>query len=177
MLLFTAGMAGLTTLCVGVLPAFQATGPRPWNVSHNRSIAAGRGRLHGVLVVVEIALSLVLLAGAGLMLKTFLQLRAVDTGFTTQGVLTATVDLPSESYPKATGIRRFYGDVLRRLQALDGVQSAGIVNWLPFGDMTISRDFQLEGRIAPHGFNVDKPAVSANYFRAMGIRLRAGREF
>jgi predicted permease len=176
-LLFTAGLGALTAVCFGLLPALRATVQRPWTASPSRSVSAPHGRLQAVLVVAEIALSVVLLAGAGLMLKSFLQLRAVDTGFSTEGVLTATVDLPEGSYAKAPEIQRFYGDVLARLRALDGVQSAGSVNWLPFGDMTISGDFTLEGRTTPRGFNVDKPAVSANYFRAMGIRLRAGREF
>jgi predicted permease len=176
-LFFTAGLAGLTAVFFGLLPALRATVQRPWTASHRRSVSARHGRLHGVLVVAEIALSVVLLTGAGLMLKSFLQLRAVDTGFSTEGVLTATVDLPAESYATSAEIRGFYEDVLARLQALDSVQSAGTVNWLPFGDMTISGDFGLEGRTTPRGFNVDKPAVSADYFRAMGIRLQAGRAF
>jgi predicted permease len=176
-LLFVAGLTGLTTVFFGLLPALRAAGPRPRTASQSRSFTTRHGRLHGVLVVAEIALSVVLLTGAGLMLKSLLQLRAVDTGFSTDGVLTATVDLPAESYGAGAEIRQFYADVLTRLQAFDGIQWAGTVNWLPFGDMTISGDFTLEGRTTPRGFNVVKSAVSADYFRAMGIRHQAGRAF
>jgi predicted permease len=176
--LVTAVLSLLTTAAFGLLPAFRATRRRGWSEPVSRTVTDRREGLHGALVVAEIALSLILLTGAGLMLQGFLSLRAVDTGFNANGVLTATIDLPAASYGAPAQAQRFYTDALANLDRVPGIESVGTINWLPFGDRTINGDFVLDGgRLPSPRFNVDKPAASAGYFRAMGIPLLRGREF
>jgi predicted permease len=177
-LLFTGLLSLATTLAFGVLPAFRASRQRHGLVPLSRTVIEGRERLYSALVVTEIAVSVILLAGAGLMLKAFLNLRAVDTGFTAVGVSTATVDLPAGGYKTAEQAQRFYAEALAALQRLPAIDAVGAINWLPFGAMSINGDFALEGgRVPSPPFNVEKPAVSADYFRAMGIRVVRGRVF
>ena len=177
-LLFTGLLSLATTLAFGVLPAFRASRQRNGLVALSRAVIEGRERLYSGLVVTEIAVSLMLLTGAGLMLKAFLHLRAVDTGFSTAGVSTATLDLPAGSYQTAEQAQRFYTEALAALERLPAIDAVGAINWLPFGVMSINGDFALEGgRVPAPSFNVDKPAVSADYFRAMGIRVTRGRVF
>jgi predicted permease len=174
----TCLLSFVTALGCGLVPALQATRVSVPNLSATRGATRPRERLHGLLVVMEIALSLILLAGAGLMLQSFLRLRAVDTGFESDRVLTATVDLPGASYRAPEDARRYYADALAALRNVPDVESVGLVNWLPFGDMSISGDFALDpAEPQPRGFDVDKPAASAGYFQAMGIQVLRGRTF
>jgi putative ABC transport system permease protein len=123
-------------------------------------------------------LALVLLTGAGLMLKSFLLMRSVDPGFRTENILTMTVDLPDASYPTAAAIQAFHAGVLAKLSNLPGVVAAGAVNFMPLQPFLIQGDFHLDGgRKRPPGFIVAKPAVSPDYFRVMGIRFLRGRAF
>lgn len=139
---------------------------------------AHRQRLRSLLVISEIAMALVLLTGAGLMLKSFMLIRAVDPGFRTENILTMTVDLPEASYPMAPTIQAFHADALAKLSSLPGVVAAGAVNWMPLQPLLARGDFNLDaGRKRPRGFIVAKPAVSPDYFRVMGIRLLQGRGF
>ena len=129
-------------------------------------------------MVSEIALALVLLTGAGLMLKSFMRMRAVDPGFRTENVLTMTVDLPDASYPTAIAIQAFHAAFLTKLSNLPGVVAAGAVNFMPLQPVLIQGDFNLDGgRKWPRDYNVAKPAISPDYFRVMGIRFLKGREF
>ena len=118
-----------------------------------------------------------LLTGAGLMMQSFLRLRAVDAGFDTDNVLRMSVELPTAKYATAEQLQIFHQGMLERLAAVRGVTSAGLVNWLPLGDMYLQGDFRVEGGAQPPSFNVGKTAVSGGYFRSMGIRLLHGREF
>jgi putative ABC transport system permease protein len=127
-------------------------------------------------VVSEIALALVLLAGAGLMLKSFLRIRSVNPGFRAGNVLTMTVELPESAYQTAAQMRAFHQRTLQQLSSLPGVLVAGAVNWLPLGQWWVKGDFRLEGGVHSH-YNVVKPAVSPGYFRTIGIRMRSGRDF
>jgi putative ABC transport system permease protein len=171
-------LALLSALAFGLLPALRAARRSQALVSSTRAIAPHGERLHAVFVVVEIALAVILLTGAGLMLKSFLRLSRVDTGFNATNVVTAAIDLPETSYRTAADAERFHHDALAAIAALPDVESAGVVNWLPFGMMSLRGDFALEGgRTLPPGYLVIKPAVSADYFRAMGIRLLDGRAF
>jgi putative ABC transport system permease protein len=131
--------------------------------------------MRSVLVVAEIALALVLLTGAGLLLKSFWRLNSVNPGFQSDNVLTVTLDLPDARYRTAEQMRTFHESVLTRLSGLPGVISAGAVNWVPLGPGLIRGDFQLER--GPSRYIVDKPVVSPGYFQAMGIRLLNGRSF
>jgi putative ABC transport system permease protein len=171
-------LALLSALAFGLLPAIRAARRSQALVSSTRTVTLHSERLHAAFVVVEIALAVILLTGAGLMLKSFLRLRAVDTGFNATNVVTATIDLPETSYRTTADAERFHHDALAAIAALPDVESAGVVNWLPFGMMAMRGDFALEGgRTPPRGYLVIKPAVSADYFRAMGIRLIDGRAF
>jgi putative ABC transport system permease protein len=173
---FAASM--MTGLMIGVMPALRATKRRAGSAMSwsGRPFGAGHERFRAVFVVAEIALALVLLAGAGLMIKSFLRLRAVDSGFDPKNVVTLNLDLPESVYSKTETRHAFHQSLLERLNALPNVESVGLVNWRPLGTMHLHGDFQVEGRGDP-GFSVDKPTVSSGYFRAMGIRLVRGRDF
>jgi putative ABC transport system permease protein len=179
-LAFALGLGCVTGILFGLLPAIHATGRELRTfLSHAGRSVTGRGEtLRGVLVVSEIALALVLLTGAGLLLKSFLRMRAVDPGFHPENVVTMTVDLPNSLYKTAVSMQAFHSRTLEKLTNLPGVSAAGAVNWLPLSGALIQGDFHLDGgRQRPRGYIVDKPAVSEDYFRVMGIRLRSGRNF
>ncbi len=179
-LAFTFAIALVTGLGFGIIPALQATRSelRESLSLGGRSLTGRHERLRGALVVAEIALSLVLLTGAGLMLKSFIRLRSVDTGFRAEHLIAMTVELPDSTYQSASQVQAFHGRTLERLSQLPGVTAAGAVNWLPFGSGLLMGDFRLEGgRKFPPGLMVDKPIVSPGYFRTMGIRLLRGRDF
>jgi len=129
-------------------------------------------------VVSEIALTLVLLTGAGLLLKSFLRMRAVDPGFRAENVLTMTVDLPESLYNTMAGIQAFHARTLEKLSNLPDVLAAGAVNWLPLNGALMWGHFHIYGgRPMSPGYMLDKPAVSSEYFRVMGIPLLSGRAF
>jgi putative ABC transport system permease protein len=177
---FALGLGVVTGILFGLLPAFQATGRqlRSFLSQAGRGASVRSERLRGVLVVGEIALTLVLLIGAGLLLKSFLRMRAVDPGFRAQNVLTMTVELPEAQYKTTASIQPFHARILEKLSGLPGVSAAGAVNWLPLNGALISGNFHLDGgRPMVRGYMVDKPAVSPDYFRVMGIPLLSGRAF
>jgi putative ABC transport system permease protein len=177
---FALGLSLLTGIVFGLAPALRITQGRFSGLllPGGRAPVGGQERLRAALVVGEIALALVLLTGAGLMLKSFLRLRAVDTGFRPENVLTLTVDLPDVVYPTAQKLQAFHQETLLKLSTLPGVLGSGAVNFRPLGTMLISGDFQIEGGPPVVGdIRADKPAVSAGYFSAMGIRLVRGRDF
>jgi putative ABC transport system permease protein len=177
---FAVGASLLTALTCGLIPALRATGARtPESLlpTAGRTFGAGQERLRRTLVVGEIAVALVLLAGAGLLLKSFLRLQAVDPGFDPRRVVTLNLDLPEASYSDVPRLHVFHRDLLDRLKRVPDVTAAGLVNWRPLGTMHLNGDFSVEGRDGEAPFLVDKPAVSGGYFAAMGIRLIRGREF
>ena len=177
-LAFTLGIAALTGIVFGLVPAFQATR----NSLRGGLSAAGRTNtarsegLRGALVVLEIAMALILLTGAGLMLKSFARMRSVNPGFRAENVLTMTVDLPESVYRTGADLKSFHARTLEKLAGLPGVMAAGAVNWMPFAGALMMGTFQIEGQPLSHGF-ADKPAVSPGYFRAIGIPLLRGRYF
>lgn len=123
-------------------------------------------------------MALVLLTGAGLMIRTFMLIRAVDPGFRTENILTMTVDLPDASYPTAAAIHAFSANALAKISSQPGVIAAGAINWMPLQPALVRGDFKLDaGRKLPPGFMVAKPAVTPDYFQVMGIRLLQGRGF
>lgn len=132
----------------------------------------------GALVVVEVALSLVLLAGAGLLMRSFLKLLSTDPGFRAEGVLTAWVQLPKTRYgdPKADS---FYQESLSRISALPGVESAAAISNLPLTDGGIYSGFNRVDRPIPAGpgMGADVKPVTPGLFRTMGIPQRDGRDF
>jgi predicted permease len=179
-LAFTVGLSLVTGLIFGLAPALQVTRSelREGVSAGGRSVTARHERLRSALVVIEIALALVLLTGAGLLVKSFLLIRSVNPGFRPAHILAATIDLPEARYRTAAQMRALDERILFMLSGLPGAESVAAVNWIPFGGGLLRGDFQLEdGRRLPRGFLVDKPVISAGYFRAMGIRLVSGRAF
>lgn len=176
-LLYAFGIALVTGLVFGLAPALLATRrAAPLSPGHGLRTTAGRGRLRGALVVGEMALALVLLTSAGLMIRSFQRLQAVDLGFQPAHVMSVTVDLPETKYQGVTAMQMFHARVVESLARLPHTAAAAAVNWRPLGNAQIVGTFTAEGQPAP-GFNVSKPAVSPDYFRVMGIRLLRGRPF
>jgi putative ABC transport system permease protein len=179
-LVFTFGLSLVTGLVFGLAPALQATRRQLWEAvsEGGRSITGRHERLRGALVTAEIALALVLLTGAGLLVRSFLRMRSVNPGFRSANILAATVDLPDSRYRTAAQMRALDERVLARLSVVPGAESVAAVNWIPFKQELVRGDFQIEGgRHLPRGFLVDKPVVSSGYFRTMGIGVLSGRGF
>jgi putative ABC transport system permease protein len=179
-LAFTVGVSLIIGLAVGVLPALQATRRElSGALKHRWEAAAPRARRlrHG-LVVIEVALAMVLVTGAGLLIRTLSNLHAVDTGFRPEQVLTMTVSLPPSRYQSGADLQGFHDRLLASLATLPDVVSAGAVNWQPFGLRVLRGDIAVEGeRRVSDDYNVTKASISPGYFRTMGIRLAAGRDF
>jgi putative ABC transport system permease protein len=143
-------------------------------------VARSGRRALSALVVAETALALTLLAGAGLLIKSFIRLQRVDPGFNPRNALTAVVTLPQAVYPERNQIAPFYGQLLERVRTLPGVQSAAAVSSLPLAGSDTDAGFVIEGRPAPQPDQQPVAwvsSVSHDYFRTMGMRLVAGREF
>ena len=180
-LAFTAGLCLLTGIGFGIVPALRVT-RRELRASlgeGGRTLSGQRGILRSVLVVSEIALALVLLVGAGLVVRSFLRLRSVDLGFNPQHVVSMTVNLPDAKYSNGRAMRDVHAQAVTRMAALPGVSAAAAINWLPLGHAMIMGDFHLsDARTLPRGATwTTKPSVTADYFRVMGIRLLDGRAF
>src|SRR5947208_304695 len=178
-LAFTLGLSVVTGVVFGLVPAFQATGygARRSLGQAARTVIGGHEGIRSVLTVSEMGLALILLTGAGLMLNSFLRLRNVNPGFSPHSIMTMTVDLPDSTYGSANQIQAFHTQTLEELSRLSGVLASGAVDWIPLGENLAMGTFQVEGGHRPRGFMVDKPCASLGYFRAMGIRFVAGREF
>jgi putative ABC transport system permease protein len=145
-----------------------------------RSASESRSRRHvrSALVISEFALAMVLLVGAGLLIRSFIRLTEVNPGFDARNVLTMNVLLPPARYSKPSDMTNFYRTALERFQNVPGVRAAGTVFGLPLGDMGVGGDFTVEGQPAvPTGVRASKLVVSSGYFEAMGIRLARGRFF
>jgi len=176
-LVFTFGVSLLTGLLFGAAPALHAIRRTVNHELNSRSSAGAGGGVLSALVVAEIALALVLLTGAGLMVKSLWRLQAIDPGFRPQNVVAMTVTLSDAVYREPADITAFHDRVLEKLAAIPGISAAAAVNSLPLGGTLTRGDMVLENRRFPAGFAVDKLVVSANYFRAMGIRVLSGRDF
>ena len=131
-----------------------------------------------MLVVAEIALALILLVGAGLLVRSLEQLNAVKLGFDTTDRLVATVDLPTERYSTVDRMRDYDTRVLAALANIPGVDAVGSINWRPLGIALTAGDFRIEGGPElPPDYLADKLNVSPGYFRAAGMRVLQGRSF
>jgi predicted permease len=177
---FTLGLSILTGLILGLAPAIQGTRDdltTALRESSGSSTTRSYRLRHG-LVIAEVALALVLLVGAGLLVKSFLRLRSIDPGFRPGQVMTMTVSLPAARYSTAPEMNAFHDRLLASFATLPDVETAGAVNWLPLGGLLMRGDFQVDdGRKIPPNYLVTKPSISPDYFRSMGIRLLAGRDF
>jgi putative ABC transport system permease protein len=182
-LLFTLGVAVLTGLLFGLAPALQLSRPAVQEELKSGSLttagATGRRRLLADgLLVFEIGLSLALLIGAGLLLKSFARLRTTDVGVRSAGVLTAQVTPPPEQYKKAEQLAGLYREYLARLRRLPGVEEAAITGQLPLNGGN-NGYVTIPGRAmsSQSGPLVEFTAISDDYFRAMGIPMLRGRAF
>jgi predicted permease len=179
-LVFTFAVSVITGILFGVVPAQSGARRQPQEALGQglRLVGGPHPRLRSVFVTGEIALALILLTGAGLMIRSFLLMRSLDTGYDGSRVVTMAVDLPPIAYPDAARVQAFHTALLERLAQIPGAGRVGAVSFRPMGDMGIMGDFWVEGATPlPHGFSVDKPTVSPGYFGALGIRTLAGRDF
>jgi len=180
---FTLGVASLTSLVFGLIPALQASRPEMEQAlkEASRGSSGVRGnRLRSAFVVAQFALSLVLLVGAGLLIRSFAQLRAVHPGFEPNGVIAFWQSLPQARYAEPEKKIQFFDRLLPKLAAIPGVEEAGMVSPLPFNGDNTSRTFTIVGREAPaQGMEPAASYVTTNgsYFRAMRIPLLKGRTF
>ncbi|HEV2387642.1 MAG TPA: ABC transporter permease [Candidatus Acidoferrales bacterium] len=185
LLAFLAAVAALTTSLVGLAPALQGSRQDPQGGLREGQRAGTMGRrsqrLRNGLVVSEVALALVLLCGAGLMLRSFLQLNRVNPGFQPGHLLTFKVALPGAEYPKSEQTKAFFDRLLERLPSIPGVRDAAAITFLPLSGQSDWGRFEIEERPAvdwSHAPLVDGGGgVSINYFRTLGIALLRGREF
>jgi len=192
-LAYTALMAVGTGILFGFAPAWRSLDVAPGEALHEGARTGGdaRGhRLRGALVAAEVAMSLVLLVGAGLMLKSMAHLTAVDAGFDPRGVLTVQVSVPRRKYvdeererrfsPDAyTKSTRFFADVLERVRALPGVDAAGAINGLPLMGEVWGKTVTLYDRPLPSALrglpSIQYRVVAGDYFRALGVPILRGR--
>jgi putative ABC transport system permease protein len=181
-LVFTLAISLLSGLLFGLAPAWHVSKPELNDAlkEGGRQTTGGSHRLRGLLVVSEIALSLVLLVGAGLMFRSFLALLKTSPGFNPEGVLTMNLNLPFAKYKEESQRAAFYSDLVHRVEALPGVQSAAVINYLPLGGANSSETFLVEGRPepGPGQENLGRYRVcTPDYFQTMGISILKGRGF
>ncbi len=187
-LAFTFAISILTGLVFGLAPALRAA-----NVDLNSALKAGgrssqgaggfalsRHRLRGLLVTTEIAFSLMLLIGAGLLVRSFVRLQNVTPGFNPDHVISARTSFAGPKYRDRKVVGRIFEDLTTRLARVPGIQSAGAVSSLPFTSSVGWGGLQIEGYVPPANepeLQVDKRAATTGYFRTMEIPLLKGRYF
>ena len=180
----TLAIAVGTGVIFGLVPGLASARPELTEALKDggRSSTQGtaRNRLRNGLVIAEVALALVLLSGAGLLMKSFARLQNVNAGFNPRNVLTFEISLPKIQYPNDPSIVRFNNEAQRRLAALPGVQAAGFSTILPLAGTNSDSSFAIEGR--PSNDRTPSPdeenrQVSPDYFRALEIPLIKGRFF
>jgi len=173
----------VTAVIAGFAPAFESS-RADFNALKNgvRQIGSdvSRRRLRNALVVGELSLAVVLLLGAGLMLRSFANMQRVDTGFDAHNVLTMRMTVPFQRLTAPGSGTRFFDAVTRGVRALPGVESAGVISFLPFADLGAATDMTIEGRPLPppgQGFGTAVRVVDQGYFDSMHIALKRGRWF
>ncbi|MGH9837364.1 MAG: ADOP family duplicated permease [Blastocatellia bacterium] len=180
-LLFALAASLLTGAVFGLLPALQSAQPHLTEAlkEGNKGGGGARQPIRSGLVVAEVALALLLLVGAGLMLRSFAFLNRIDTGFNAKNLLTMSTMLSPTRYADAAKARGFYDELQRRIQPLPGVQAVAFSTSVPLGSSFVT-SVVLEGQAFnrySEGYLAVNSIVSADYFQAMGIRLRNGRLF
>ena len=182
-LAFTFAASVLTGILFGLAPAlqFSRTDVQESMRESGRGLSGSlrKSRLRQALIVGEVALSVVLLAGAGLLFRSFMHLQSVNTGFVSQQVLTARLTVAGPNYTEHPQFVRFYNQVLEKVSTLPGVQDAGMINTLPL-DKGPTSAFRVEGRpiTTPDKWpGANYRVVTPDYFRAMGIPIVHGRGY
>ncbi len=181
---YTLAVSLLTGIVFGLAPALQASKPNLNELLKEgiRSSPAGfaRDRVRSLIVIAEVALSLVLLIGAGLLMRSFVRLQNVDPGFDPRNLVAMRVSLPDEKYDGDEKVLGFYQHAFARIRQLPGVKQAGAIHVLPWSGDNSGRYFHPEGRPMPKAG--EEPTynyriITPNYFETMSIRLLRGRDF
>lgn len=183
-LLVTIAISVATGLLFGLMPALASAKPELTEAlkEGGRGSTTGRRRNHlrNALVVAEVALALVLLVDASLLLKSFVRLQNVDPGFDPKNVLTMEIALPVTKYPRGKPVSGFYAELVRRVEALPGVEAAAITTILPLSGTNSDSSFTIEGtdpmqtKVYP---DEEIRVVSPDYFKVLNVPLKAGRFF
>jgi predicted permease len=183
-LCFAVGLSLLTGLIFGVFPALSASrGSTASGLNETgRGGTAGkqRNRLRSVLAMAEVALALVLVVGAGLLIRSFAALRNTDPGFQPERALSIFVPLPESQYAKAAGVRNFDQEFLTKISALPGVRAVGAASTLPLARINWNQTILKEGRTVESTGKIPlawRSIVMGDYFQALGITLKHGRYF
>ena len=181
-LIFTLGLSLITGIVFGLVPAFEATRFDLHNSlkegGKNIGGTSGGGRLRSLFVVTQVALALVLLVGAGLLLKSLNRLQAVETGFNPENLLTIRVSLPRAKYQEDEKCIAFFKQAVEQMKAIPGVEAAGIVNTAPFTGLYPGTNVDIEGQpVLPssQGLNTGVYVTDRTYFETMQIPLKKGR--
>ena len=180
-LAFNTAISFLTGIVFGLAPALQATRPDVANTLKEQAggvVGGSHVNLRKILVVAQVTLSLMLLIGAGLFIRTLLNLRTLDTGLKTQNLISFDIDPALNGY---TGqrIRSFYKQLLQRVNGMPGVESAGLSSMKMLDGDEWDSDINVEGYEAKPGENMSPNwnAVSPGFFKTMGVKILAGRDF
>src|SRR5262245_14727197 len=184
-LLFALGLTLVTTLLCVLLPALlfsQSRVNESLKDGSRFSLAdAGGQRMHGALVVLEVALSVVLLVGAGLLIKSFFRLQQAELGFKTESLLTVDISLSQKKYPQAQQIEAFFNRALEQLKALPGVEAAATMNGGPFSNwgagMPLIREGHSYNREEMRGRGCGFVVTQGDFLAALGLPLVSGRNF
>ncbi len=181
-LLFTIALALLTTIVFSLAPSFRllrGTLVESMKEGANATTGGERQRFRNALVIVEMALAVMLLVGAGLMLRTLWSLQRIDLGFNPSGVLTMRVSLPQTSYETPEQVVAFYARLMDSIRALPGVMVAGAARSLPLGSTIGDSGLRIDGYVPPPGTNAkgDWQIATDGYLEAMGEQIVRGRTF
>ena len=181
-LLFTVGISLFSGLVFGLAPSLQVSKPDLNDALKEgaRSVSGSAHRLRSSLVVFEVALSLVLLVGAGLLVRSFLSLLKTDPGFNPDNVLTMALVLPGAKYREQPQVAAFYNDLVQRVKTTPGVDSAAAVNHLPLGGSNSSESYLVDGEPEPQPGQENEGRIrvaTPEYFQTMRIPIMQGRGF
>jgi putative ABC transport system permease protein len=181
-LVFTLAVSALTGVIFGLAPALQSSRADMQEALREatRGATGGRHRLRQALVVAEVALTLVLLIGAGLLIRSFYRLQEVNPGFVDEHALSFRASLPERKYPDERQWLNFYQQVTQKLRALPGVEVVSVTSRVPMTDNDWQSGFRVVGQPPPppgQGPSMEITVAGPDYFRAMGIPLLRGRYF
>ena len=177
---FTLSVSMASALLFGLMPALRSSALDVSGLLKGATSSSREaGRARSALLIGEMALSMMLLAGAGLLVRSFIGLRSVSPGFDPSGVLTLDVSVPDAHYKNSLALQSYWEEALARLRGLPGVTSVALVTPLPLSGDDFSSSFSVEGKSVPEK---DEPsaelrAATPDYFRTMVIPLRQGRTF
>jgi predicted permease len=179
-LLFNIAATAVSGILFGIAPLRRATAIDPEAALKQTARSATHNRRHrnleSLLIVAEVAFALILLAGAGLLIRTFSGLTAIASGFHPENVITAEVNMPHWKYQTAAKHRAFFDALLARVRSAPGVESAGVVGSLPYGGFVMTGGVGIEGREL-HNAQAAVDYATEDYFKSMGIPLLDGRAF